>query len=175
MDTSKLRTKRVIIPAAAVAALGIGGVAWASTGTPGLQRGVADQAGSAAAHAAGGGTVTSIESDSESGGAYEVKVRKADGTEVEVTLDQNLKVMSQKSENESDESGEASGGAVTDSVLMSAKKAALTATGGGTVTEVEAENEDGHAYEVEVMKNGSEWKVMLDSSFKVMQKSMDDD
>ena len=53
----------------------------------------------------------------------------------------------------------------------SAEKAALDAVGGGTITDVDASDDRGEAYEVEVRKaNGTEWDVTLDSDFKVLDK-----
>jgi uncharacterized membrane protein YkoI len=50
-----------------------------------------------------------------------------------------------------------------------AKKAALDATGGGTVNSVESDSEDGATYEVEVTKpNGATVDVRLDDAFRVV-------
>jgi hypothetical protein len=53
----------------------------------------ADQAKRAALDATGGGTVNSVESDSENGATYEVEVTKPDGTTVDVRLDDGFKVV----------------------------------------------------------------------------------
>ena len=56
----------------------------------------------------------------------------------------------------------------------SAEKAALDAVGGGTITDLDASDDRGEAYEVEVRKaNGTEWDVTLDSDFKVLRKVVD--
>jgi uncharacterized membrane protein YkoI len=76
--------------------------------------------------------------------------------------------------------GAASGGdddgtdtAITGQALDRAKAAALDATGGGTVTETEVDDEEG-AYEVEVTRaDGSQVDVHLDKSFHVLGKSGD--
>ena len=63
--------------------------------------------------------------------------------------------------------------AVTDEQLRQASDAALAATGGGTVTEVGA---DDHGYDVEVrMDDGTERDVDLDESFAVIRLETDDD
>ena len=96
MNTAKLRTKRVILPTiAAVAALGIGGVVWASTANADLGGGERNRVSTAATEAVGGGKVVDAESSDDPGEAYEVEVRKTDGTEVDVTLDKDLNVLRQ--------------------------------------------------------------------------------
>ncbi len=93
MNTAKLRSKRVILPTiAAVAALGIGGVVWASTANADLQGSERDRVAAAATEAVGGGKVIEAESSDDPGEAFEVEVRKTDGTEVDVTLDKDLNV-----------------------------------------------------------------------------------
>ena len=97
MNTAKLRTKRVILPTiAAVAALGIGGVVWASTANADLDGGERNRVSTAATEAVGGGKVVDAESSDDPGEAYEVEVRKTDGTEVDVTLDKDLNVLRQE-------------------------------------------------------------------------------
>ena len=81
----------------ALVALALGGAAIANatmgddgaplTGTK-LQR-----ASDAALKAAGGGRVTETEHDSEAGATYEVEVTKADGSQVDVRLDDNFNVV----------------------------------------------------------------------------------
>ena len=61
------------------------------------------------------------------------------------------------------------GAALTGSTLDRASKAALAATGGGTVNETERDGENGATYEVEVAKpGGGEVDVRLDEQFKVV-------
>ena len=93
--------KRVIVAGAvlgvAVAATA-GGFAVAGNGDDGpashhYTQQEADQAKQAALDATGGGTVNSVESDSENGATYEVEVTKADGTTVDVRLDDAFKVV----------------------------------------------------------------------------------
>ena len=94
MNTAKLRSKRVIVPTiAAVAALGIGGVVWASTANADLEGSERDRVSSAAVDAVGGGKVVDAEASDDRGEAYEVEVRKDDGSEVDVTLDKDLNVV----------------------------------------------------------------------------------
>src|SRR3954454_9308830 len=93
--------KRVAIAAAGVAvvgAVGVGGVAVATGGDDGpashqYTQEEADAATKAALAATGGGTVNSVESDTENGATYEVEVTKPDGTTVDVRLDDNYHVV----------------------------------------------------------------------------------
>ena len=190
MNSAKLRSKRIVLPAIAVAvALGIGGVVWATTASAddvsGSER---DRVSSAALDATGGGKVTSAETSDDPGEAYEVEVRKDDGTEVDVTLDQDLKVVGQDADDRDDsrdDTGDDNDTDVNDTrdaddrVLSaaertSAEKAAKAAVGGGTVTDVDASDDPGTAYDVEVTKaDGTEWNVDLDTDFAVVDKSID--
>ena len=192
MNTAKLRSKRVILPTiAAVAALGIGGVVWASSANADLQGGERDRVSTAATQAVGGGKVIDAESSDDPGEAFEVEVRKPDGTEVDVTLDKDLNVLRQEADdrdergdaNETDDANDADdaneGPDADDRSLSaaerkSAAKAALDAVGGGTLTDLDASDDRGVAYEVEVRTaNGTEWDVTLDSAFKVLDKRVD--
>ncbi len=185
MNTAKLRTKRVILPTiAAVAALGIGGVVWASTANADLGGGERNRVSTAATEAVGGGKVVEAESSDDPGEAYEVEVRKADGTEVDVTLDKDLNVLRQDTDDRDDQNDrddandddandtrDADDRALSAAERSSAEKAALSAVGGGTIVDLDASDDRGEAYEVEVRKaNGTEWDVTLDSEFKVLDK-----
>ena len=192
MNTAKLRTKRVILPTiAAVAALGIGGVVWASTANADLDGGERNRVSTAATEAVGGGKVVDAESSDDPGEAYEVEVRKADGTEVDVTLDKDLNVLRQDTDDRDDRDDRTTGTTPNDDVndndandtrdaddralsaaeRNSAEKAARNAVGGGTIVDLDASDDRGEAYEVEVRKaNGAEWDVTLDSQFKVLDK-----
>lgn len=56
----------------------------------------------------------------------------------------------------------------------SAEKAALAAVGGGTVTDVDASDDPGIAYEVDVRTGqGVAWDVDLDAEFAVVSKTKD--
>ncbi len=186
MNTAKLRSKRVLIPTvAAVAVLAIGGVTWASTASANdLQGSERDRVSSAAVEAVGGGTAIDIESSDDAGEAYEVEVRKDDGTEVEVTLDKSLKVLSEEAGgdkgrddrdgDDANDTPEADDRALSSTERTSAERAALAAVEGGTVTQVEASDDRGESYEVDVRKaDNTEWDVTLDADFKVVNKSMD--
>ena len=98
------------------AALTIGGVSTAVAGGSGDEKGDKDtpltgttltQASEAAITAAGDGEVIETEVSDESGYAYEVKVKTADGQEVEVQLDEAFGVV--KTETEAAESDNESG------------------------------------------------------------------
>ena len=177
MNTTKLRSKRVILPtAAAVVALGIGGVVWTSGANANVQGSERDRIASAATQAVGG-TAVDVETSDDRGEAYEVEVRLDDGTEVDVSLDKDLTVVSKETEGR-DDSSDASDDddrALSATERASAEKAALNAVNnGGTVTEVEASDDGGEAYEVEVrLGDGTEWDVELDANFKVLSKSID--
>jgi hypothetical protein len=108
--TSRLRSKRIVIPTiAAAAVLGVGGTVWANTASAGPSDTEIERASAAALEAVGEGKVTETEKDDEEG-AYEVEVTKDDGTQVDVHLDENFKVLNQETESgdESDEQDDAS-------------------------------------------------------------------
>ena len=191
----KFRSKRVILPTiAAVAVLGVGGVVWSSAANADLQGSERDRVGNAATQAVGGGTVVDAEASDDRGEAYEVEVRKDDGTEVEVTLDKDLNVVSQAADdtndrddrndsddattatttNDSDDGNDADDRVLSAAERASAEKAALDAVAGGTVTQVEASDDGGEAYEVDVRDaDNTEWDVELDADFKVLRKTVD--
>jgi hypothetical protein len=88
----------IVATVAALAILAFGGVAIAGA-TQGdedeqpLSGQVAEDAKAAALKEAGGGSVTETERDVEDGRTYQVEVRKADGTTVDVDLDASFKVV----------------------------------------------------------------------------------
>jgi uncharacterized membrane protein YkoI len=110
--TDKL--KGVLIAIAAVAVLGVGGAAIAGAAGGGDDDGsdraisgqALDRASSAALAETGGGKVTETEVGDEEG-AYEVEVTREDGSQVDVHLDQDFKVLS--SAGDDDGSGEDDG------------------------------------------------------------------
>jgi uncharacterized membrane protein YkoI len=181
MNTTKLRSKRAIIAttAAVVVALGAGGAVWATAANadPSVQGADRDRVGNAATQAVGGGTVLDVETSDDAGEAYEVEVRKADGSEVDVALDKDLKVLTQAADdNDADDAGETPDRVLNDTERASAEKAALAAVGGtgGKVTQVEAGDAGEAAYEVEVLlADNTEWDVELDAAFKVIKKESD--
>jgi Peptidase propeptide and YPEB domain len=97
----------------AVAALALGGAAIANArmgddGEP-LRGATLERASAEALKAAGGGRVTETEHDSEDGATYEVEVTKADGSQVDVRLDESFNVVVVEGDHEEandDESGE---------------------------------------------------------------------
>jgi uncharacterized membrane protein YkoI len=106
MNIARVRSKRIIIPTIAlVAALGAGGVVWASaanaddakTGEPDVERVLSDteraSAEKAALAAISGGTVTDVEAGDDGDAAYEVEVRDASNAEWDVELDAAYKVL----------------------------------------------------------------------------------
>ena len=181
MNTPKLPSKRILIPTiVAVLAIGIGGVVWASTASADLEGNERDRVASAATEAVGGGKAVSVETGDDRGEAYEVEVRKADGTEVDVKLAKNLDVISEDRDDRdeagaTDDDTDAGDRALSSSEKARAEQAATSAVAGGTVTDVEASDDPGEAYEVDLRKSdGTEWDVTLDSEFKVLDKHLDD-
>ena len=86
------------ISLSAVVGIGGGGVAMASNDDDGptshqYTQEQADAATKAALKATGGGTVNSVESDTENGATYEVEVTKPDGNTVDVRLDEKYAVV----------------------------------------------------------------------------------
>ena len=180
MFPARLRSKRIWIPSlVAVVGLGVGGTVWASAASAdnlgGSER---DRVVAAAKQAAGPGEVVSAESSDrddrdadDRNEAYEVELRKADGTEVDVTLDKDLNVLRQDTDDDAIDTPDTDDRALSSAERSSAEKAALSAVGGGTVVDLEAGDDRGEAYEVEVRtSNGAEWDVTLDSEFKVLDK-----
>jgi uncharacterized membrane protein YkoI len=187
MNIKKLHRKRVVLPTVAtVAVLSIGGTMWTAAANDDVQGGERDRVGAAAVEAAGGGTVVDVEASDDRGEAYEVEVRMDDGTEVDVTLDQDLNPVSQDADDrddrdrddndaDGDDGLDADDRAVSAEERQSAEQAALDAVGGGTVEQVEASDDSREAYEVEVrMDDGTEWDVELDADYDVLSKTTDD-
>lgn len=185
MNTSRLRSKKIVIPTiAAVAVMGAGGLVWSSASADELSGTELDRASSAALDAVGEGKVTDTETGDEEG-AYEIEVTKGDGSQVDVHLDEAYQVLSQNADDETDRDDDADDAddanddaddrALTDAERTSAEKAALDAIGGGTVIDTEASTGQGEAYEVEVRDaDGTEWTVELDDSFSVLARHVDD-
>lgn len=189
MKTSNLRRKRIVLPAiAAVAVLAVGGTIWTATADNDVKGDERDRVATAATGAVGGGEAVDVETSDDRGEAYEVEVRRADGSEIDVTLDENLEVVGKDVDDADDDRDDRDDDAddrtdntpdADDRVLSateraSAEKAALAAVGGGTVRDVEASDDRGAAYDVEVIdKDNVEWDVDLDASFKVLNKVQD--
>jgi uncharacterized membrane protein YkoI len=181
MNTQKLRRKRVVIPTlAAVAVLGAGGLVWSSAAADELTGDERDRASNAALEAVGEGKVTGTETDDEEG-AYEVEVTRPDGSQVDVHLDKDFQVLSQDVDDEDGEDDDGDDGdrdaddrALSDQERAAAEQAALAEVD-GTVTDAEASDDPGEAYEVEVVTaDGVEWTVELDADFKVLDARADD-
>lgn len=110
------RARKIIVGAAALgAALGGAGIAGAVSGGGDDGEGhvsgpEADAATAAALEATGGGTANAVERDSENGATWEVEVTKADGTTVDVRLDEQYRVVIIEGDSESpDETGDDGG------------------------------------------------------------------
>lgn len=188
MKTTILRRRRIVIPAVAtVAVLAVGGTLWAASADE-VRGDERDRVETAAVTAAGGGKAVDVEKSDDRGEAYEVEVRLEDGREVDITLDDDLRVV----ERDADDADDAddlvgtgsTGGAVErpdadDRLLSTAErtaveKAALAAVGGGTVVDVDPSDDPGVAYEVEVRdRSGAEWDVDLDAAFAVVARVQD--
>lgn len=173
MNIPTLRDKRAIVTTvAAVAALAVGGAVWATTASADVQGSERDRVANAATKAVAG-TVLDVEAGDDPGEAYEVEVRKDDGTGVDVSLDQELNVVGQDA-GDRDDAPDADDRAVSAAERASAERAALAAVAGGTVIQVEAGDGDA-AYEVEVRGAAdAEWDVELGADFTVLRKTADD-
>lgn len=192
MKTSILRRKRVVLPAlATVGVLAVGGTVWVASAddVTGDER---DRVAAAATEAAGGGEAVEVEKADDAGEAYEVEVRLADGSDVDVTLDGDLGVVAldrddaggaddadeaDDADDARDDAGEqpdADDRALTAAERTSAGKAALAAVGSGTVVDVDPSDDPGVAYEAEVRDaRGVEWDVDLAADFTVVAKQAD--
>jgi uncharacterized membrane protein YkoI len=187
-----MRKKTIVIAGAAAAVLvvGLGGTGIAYAVTDGFEQSDAltgsdlDRASSVALDEIGGGEVTSAERDDS---FYELDLVGSDGVGYDVVLDERFGVVSVErdgardasddsgSDDSSAETGTGAGaGAARDSddlvgeELQKASDAAITAAGGGTVTDAEKSDDADHAFEVEVrLADGIEVDVELDSSYTV--------
>jgi len=111
----KLNRRIVLVIAVVIAALAAGGAGIAQAISGGSEKPVtgpaAEQAKAAALEAAGDGTVTEIEGQDDDGaGVYEVEVRRADGSQVEIHLDAQFREVGRAADDDSgseseDESG----------------------------------------------------------------------
>jgi hypothetical protein len=106
--------RRIALIVAAVAVLAAGGAGIAKAvgvGDDGQVTGpAAEQAKAAALKAAGGGTVLGVEGkDGDGAGAYEVEVRKADGSTVEVHLNAAFESVGVKADENSGSADEQDG------------------------------------------------------------------
>ncbi|WP_218220532.1 PepSY domain-containing protein [Nesterenkonia sp. Act20] len=177
---SNLRSKRVLVPALAVAVTAVGAGAWtAAAQTDDVRGSERDQVVSAVADAVTDGQVTDVETSDDPGEAYDVEVRLPNGSEVDLALNQDLAVVSREDENRDDDD-DRDDDRDYDRVLDAgarerAEQAALEAVGSGTMTDVEASDDPGEAYDVEVrLPDGSEVDLALDENFAVVSRVDDD-
>jgi len=113
----KDKFKGVLIAIAAVAVLAVGGTAIAGAAGGGdddatdkaISGQALDRASSAALAETGGGKVTETEVGDEEG-AYEVEVTRADGSQVDVHLDKDFKVLSSVADQDGSSEDEGSNG-----------------------------------------------------------------
>ena len=88
------RRRKLIVGGAVILALGAGGVGIAqAVGDDSDEQATgpdADRAKAAAVKLVGGGSAVGVERDDDDGGAWEVEVKKADGSVVEVDLTKGL-------------------------------------------------------------------------------------
>ncbi len=134
----------------------------------------------AALAAVPGGTIERLETDAQ-GAAYEAHMLDADGNPVTVTFDENVVLvetitggMGGKGHGPGDHDGDRGGGndetPLTGQVAADVTAAAEAAVPGGTVDEVEAENDGTAAYEAHVTDaDGNDVRVTLDESFAVVE------
>jgi uncharacterized membrane protein YkoI len=111
--TNKL--KKVLITVVALAALALGGSALAGAAAGGdpeagdkssaITGDAKTRAEQAALAETGGGKVNQSELDNENGATYEVEVAKTDGTQVDVRLDDNFKVVIVEADGEKGDEG----------------------------------------------------------------------
>jgi uncharacterized membrane protein YkoI len=176
------RTRKGLIAAGVIAALGASGAAIAvatdNGGDDGLERAITgaalEQASDAALEHTGGGRVTDTETGDEES-YYEVEVTRDDGGETDVQLDRNFDVVGSEDDGREDDDDlredaddDGPDRAITGDALRRASEAALKQTGGGRVTDTEV-GDDGSYYEVEVTRaDGSETDVHLDRNFRVV-------
>lgn len=162
----------IVVAGGVVAALVVGGAGVAVAVGAGdgdrLSTSDRERAESVALDAVGGGTVVDSEADD---GGFEVEVRRADGTEVDVVLDGNFTVVFTDVDGPDGAGGDDDDRALTADEVERADEAALAATGGGTV--IDREVDDG-GYEVDVRQDdGAVVEVHLDATFTVIGQDRD--
>lgn len=115
------------------------------------------------------GDIVDLDRDDDASHAYEVDVRRADGTIAEVRLDAAFGVVSVR---EDDDPRPASPSASAPSAgdAERAGAAALAHVGRGTVVEVTRDDDPGVAWEVEIdLGDGEDVDVELDGQFAVVE------
>jgi uncharacterized membrane protein YkoI len=123
-----------------------------------------------------GGTIIRVETDAQNGSAYEAHVRKADGTEVEVLVNDAFEVTEVKEMGDHGRGGHGGGRggpgggeeALTGATATKVEAAAKAKVPNGTVLRVETDANHGSAYEAHVRKaDGTEVEVLVDKDFQV--------
>ena len=186
----KKKTTWIIAGAAAIVVLGGAGIAVAATDpfdqdNDALTGTSLERASDAALAEVGEGTVTEAERSDDLDHAYTVEVRREDGSDVDVELDEDYEVVrvdgastgggatGTNSETPSDDPTDAATGddaAISADDRSSAEKAALDAAGPGTVTDLDRSDDTEHAWEVEVTgADGRDVDVELDAQFAVVR------
>jgi hypothetical protein len=110
VDGEMNRSRKLLIGGAVVVALGAGGVGLAQAGGGDDEQAAgpdADRAKAAAVESVGGGRAVSVEREDEGATAWEVEVREADGSVVEVDLTSGL--TRAPAERDDDDAGEDEG------------------------------------------------------------------
>ena len=104
------KRRRITIGVVAALALGAGaaGIAQAVGGEDDerVTGAAADRAARAAVDVAGGGRATEVERNDDGGSGWEVEVRRADGTQVEVHLDDALEPTGSKRDDDGEREGD---------------------------------------------------------------------
>jgi uncharacterized membrane protein YkoI len=186
----KKKTTWIIAGAAAIVVLGGAGIAVAATDpfdqdNDRLTGTSLERASDAALAEVGEGTVTEAERSDDPDHEYTVEVRREDGSDVDVELDEDFAVVrtdgaatgaGARGSNSESPSSEPTGAASGDDAPISAddrssaEKAALDAAGPGTVTDLDRSDDTDHAWEVEVTAaDGSDVDVELDARFAVVR------
>ncbi|MEA2193546.1 MAG: hypothetical protein QOI73_3667 [Solirubrobacteraceae bacterium] len=136
----------------------------------------ADKVKKAALDKVSGGTVVRVEAGGHDGSAYHAHVRKSDGTEVTVLVDEDFKATSVETHPAGGPGHRGPGGpggrsdetALTGDTAAKVKKAALDKVSGGTVERVETDADHGSLYEAHVRKSdGTEVEVLVNKDFEV--------
>ena len=193
MFPARLRTKRIWIPTVAVvAAFGVGGTVWAaSASADNLGGSERDRVVAAAKEAAGPGEVTSAETSDRDRTTRRRRPQRGlrggdpQGRRHRDRGDARQEPRRSIGQDRDDDAGTARRRrgrrerrprsrrprAERHRAHLGRARPRPTAVGGGTVTDPEASDDRGVAYEVDVRKaDGTEWDVDLDSSFAVVHK-----
>jgi uncharacterized membrane protein YkoI len=192
-----MKKKTVIIASAAglILALGAAGITYAVTAPRGdtLTGETLERASNAALAEVGPGIVTSAERSDDGGPAFDLSVRRDNGDEVDVELNESFDVVwvgdIDRNDNNNGDIGYVPSTSPAPSVAAladdastvaaraaqaageqaTAEAAALAAVGSGRVTEFDRSDDADHRYEVEItLDNGQDIDVELDGAFTVV-------